>query len=172
MMVIRDYSRKLLPPETCRKLPYYRALEYLRHRMEHDISGFPRLRCQLAGRIISSLLPLQEAVGGYNAVVFDDKTDDLVFYRFADIPYGHVWNIDRIGLPERGPVSVDLSQDQFSERLPKITILPAGTDVLKIDQEKTNKQRKLENRDICSWFDLNTYISGLRKDPHMLVLLP
>lgn len=125
-MVALGMNEEYIPADS---LPYFARLKHIRETLEREISLFPRFQCQKATRVVHAVMGLEELAGIYVPAVRDES----IFNR------SHAWNYD-----EKLGLYVDLTQDQFDSKLPKIAVLPADTYLLEKNGRKTRDQREYD----------------------------
>ena len=97
-------------------LSYFKELLASRKILEDNEKGFPRLSCAMASRVVKEVTGLEQVAG---------------ICRY-DLYFTHAWNIDL----ENG-LFLCISMDQYRECDDSITILPAKTDILTIQEIPT-----------------------------------
>lgn len=99
--------------------PYFDQLILSRKILQNEVWGFPRNSCEIAAKVVSQVIGLEEVAG-------DCKYDPTSY---------HSWNFD----PERG-LFLCISMDQYKENDSDVTWLPATTDILTVLEIPTKNQ--------------------------------
>lgn len=108
-------------------LPYANKLIASKKILKENVWGFPQNSCEMAAKVVNEVTGLEQVAGNY-------KYDPKSF---------HSWNFDF----ERG-LFICISMDQYDETNDQITILPASTDILTVQEIPTKNQWLYDRADI------------------------